>query len=116
MKWISYWRFPFKIYIFIIPIPIIYCTAMKIRQLVHQMIGSIGMRHNLSDEYEKGGKDNNRIMKRRSITQDYPKIPSDFQCFVCGVRFDTNMDRLHHLEKEAHSGLYATGMPNDSEV
>ena len=58
----------------------------------------------------------NQIMKRRSITQDYPKIPSDFQCFVCGVRFDTNMDRLHHLEKEAHSGLYATGMPNDSEV
>lgn len=89
---------------------------MKIRQLVHQMIGSIGMRHNLLDEYEKGGKDNNQIMKLRSITQDYPKIPSDFQCFVCGVRFDTNMDRLHHLEKEAHSGLYATGMPNDSEV
>jgi len=26
------------------------------------------------------------------------------------------MDRLHHLEKEAHSGLYVTGMPNDSEV
>jgi len=88
---------------------------MKIRQLVHRMIGRIGMRHYFSDEYENGCKDNIQNTKR-SIPQDYPKIPSDFQCFVCGVRFDTNMDRLHHLEKEAHSGLYVTGMPNDSEV
>ena len=56
---------------------------MKIRQRLNQMIGSIGMRHNFSDEYEKGDKDNNQNM-RGSITQDYPKIPSDFQCFVCG--------------------------------
>jgi hypothetical protein len=78
---------------------------MKIRQLIHQMIGRIGMRHYFSDEYENGCKDNSQNTKR-SISQ----------CFVCGVRFDTNMDRLHHLEKEAHSGLYVTGMPNDSEV
>ena len=55
------------------------------------------------------GSSNNRSDK-------IPKVTSDFQCFVCGVRFDTNMDRLHHLENEAHSGLYVTGMPNDSEV
>ena len=88
---------------------------MKIRQLVHQMIGCIGMRRSLSDENERGGENNNQNM-RRITNDDYPKIPSDFQCFVCGVRFDTNKDRIQHLEQEAHAGLYVTGMPNDSEV
>lgn len=88
---------------------------MKIHQLVYQIIEGLGIRHSLSYEYKKIGKNNNQNIIR--ITkEDYPKIPSYFQCFVCGVRFDTNMERLQHLEQEAHLGLYVTGTPNDSEV
>jgi hypothetical protein len=39
---------------------------------------------------------------------DYPKIPSDFQCFVCGGRFATNEERKQHLEKTSHGGLYSS--------
>lgn len=88
---------------------------MKIHQLVYQIIEGLGIRHSLSYEYKKIDKNNNQNIIR--ITkEDYPKIPSDFQCFVCGVRFDTNMERLQHLEQEAHLSLYVTGTPNDSEV
>lgn len=46
---------------------------------------------------------------------DYPKIPSDFQCFVCGARFTTNEERKQHLEKTSHSGLYGGESPQEKE-
>ncbi len=46
---------------------------------------------------------------------DYPKIPSDFQCFVCGARFTTNQDRKRHLEKTSHGGLYSGESPQERE-
>ncbi|HEY7573296.1 MAG TPA: hypothetical protein VH796_18195 [Nitrososphaeraceae archaeon] len=90
---------------------------MKIRQLVHQVIWDRETRRNYSNVHKKEGTDKykNKKIEVRAI-KDYPKIPSDFQCLVCGIRFDTNIDRLNHLEQEAHFGLYVTGMPNDSEV
>ena len=46
---------------------------------------------------------------------DYPKIPSDFQCFVCGARFATNGERKQHLEKTSHGGLYGGESPRERE-
>lgn len=90
---------------------------MKIRQLVHLVIRGRETRQNNSNVHRKEGtdKDKDKNIGERAL-EDYPKMPSDFQCFVCGIRFDTNIDRLNHLEHEAHLGLYVTGMPNDSEV
>lgn len=46
---------------------------------------------------------------------DYPKVPSDFQCFVCGARFTTNEERKQHLEKTSHAGLYGGESPQEKE-
>jgi hypothetical protein len=35
-------------------------------------------------------------------------MSSGFQCFVCGTRFTTNEERIQHLEKEPHGGMYDT--------
>ena len=36
------------------------------------------------------------------VSDDFEKITSDFQCFVCGAVFSTDQDRRQHLEKELH--------------
>ncbi len=46
---------------------------------------------------------------------DYPKIPSDFQCFVCGARFAAYEERKQHLEKTSHGGLYSGESPSERE-
>jgi hypothetical protein len=33
--------------------------------------------------------------------KEHPKMPSGFQCFVCGKQFTTNEERIRHLEKES---------------
>jgi hypothetical protein len=35
-------------------------------------------------------------------------MSSGFQYFVCGTRFTTNEERIQHLEKEPHGGMYGT--------
>jgi hypothetical protein len=57
-------------------------------------------------------RDNNNDKRR---TKDYPKKPSGFQCFVCGTTFATNEERIQHLEKEPHGGMYDTGSPQERE-
>ena len=47
--------------------------------------------------------------------QQYPKVPSGFQCFECGEQFNTNEDRMQHLEKGSHGGHYDTGSPQERE-
>ena len=44
-----------------------------------------------------------------------PKIPTDFECFVCGTRFLTNEDRKYHLKKGTHGDLYDTISPQEQE-
>ena len=45
----------------------------------------------------------------------YPKVPSGFQCFVCGKHFSTNDARIQHLEEDPHGSLYDTISPQEKE-
>jgi hypothetical protein len=47
--------------------------------------------------------------------QHYTKMPSGFQCFVCGKQFGTNEERIEHLEKAAHGSMYDTASPQERE-
>jgi hypothetical protein len=40
--------------------------------------------------------------------RECPKIPYGFSCYVCGSTFETNQERLMHLEKFDHLDLYNT--------
>jgi hypothetical protein len=45
----------------------------------------------------------------------YPSIPHGYCCYVCGSTFETNQERLMHLEKFRHIDLYNTGSPQEKE-
>ena len=49
------------------------------------------------------------------MTKEYPKMPSGFQCFVCGKKYATNEERVQHLEEDAHSSMYDTASPQERE-
>ena len=52
----------------------------------------------------------------RNKRKEYPKMPSGFECFVCGIEFPTNEGRIQHLQEEnAHGSMYDTGSPQESE-
>jgi hypothetical protein len=61
---------------------------------------------------QKGRGENSQDKRTK---EDYPKVPSGFQCFECGRQFDTNEDRIQHLEKESHGDNYDTGSPQERE-
>jgi hypothetical protein len=46
---------------------------------------------------------------------EYPKMPSGFQCFVCGKQFSRNEERMQHLEEESHDSMYDTATPKETE-
>ena len=80
---------------------------------IHQMISQVlhrGLRN--VPERQKGRGENSQ---NKRTHKDYPKMPSGFQCFECGKQFDTNEDRIHHLEKGLHGGNYDTGSPQERE-
>jgi hypothetical protein len=43
------------------------------------------------------------------------KIPTDFECFVCGAKFMTNEERKRHLEDSTHGHFYDTTSPQEQE-
>ena len=43
------------------------------------------------------------------------KMPSGFQCFVCGKQFSTNEERIQHLEEESHDSMHDTATPQETE-
>jgi hypothetical protein len=47
--------------------------------------------------------------------KEHPKIPSGFQCFVCGKQFSTNKERVQHLEEESHDSMHDTATPQETE-
>jgi hypothetical protein len=47
--------------------------------------------------------------------KEHPKMPSGFQCFVCGKQFTTNEERIRHLEKESHDDMHDTATPQETE-
>jgi uncharacterized C2H2 Zn-finger protein len=47
--------------------------------------------------------------------EEYPKMPSGFQCFVCGKEFPRNEDRIRHLNEDSHDSMYGTATPQETE-
>jgi hypothetical protein len=47
--------------------------------------------------------------------KEHPKMPSGFQCFVCGKKFSTNEERIQHLEEESHGSMHDTATPQETE-
>jgi hypothetical protein len=45
----------------------------------------------------------------------HPKMPSGFQCFVCGKQFSTNEERIQHLQEESHDDMHDTATPQETE-
>ena len=43
------------------------------------------------------------------------KMPTDFECFVCGTKFMTNEERKHHLENGTYGHFYDTTSPQEQE-
>jgi hypothetical protein len=63
-----------------------------------------------------GSSDERQKEKKGSDSpQQYPKVPSGFECFVCGKQFGTNEERIEHLEKAAHGSMYDTASPQERE-
>jgi hypothetical protein len=77
-------------------------------------IVKIGIRKIFFQSKKKGDDDNNQESRRRA-TKEYSRMSSGFQCFLCGTTFTTNEDRIQHLEKEPHGGMYDTGSPQERE-
>jgi hypothetical protein len=47
--------------------------------------------------------------------KERPKMPSGFQCFVCGKQFSTNEERIQHLREESHDSMHNTATPQETE-
>ena len=67
------------------------------------------------DRIIKRSKGNQNEDKYITEKNEYPRIPNGFSCYVCGSTFETNQDRLVHLEDFRHKDLYSTGSPQESE-
>ena len=52
---------------------------------------------------------------KRNISKEDPKMPSGFQCFVCGKQFSTNKERIQHLKEESHDSMHDTASPQETE-
>ena len=81
--------------------------------LIHEVVGHYGLglfgrliklNHGIKN------RDGPEIDRNKS-----PVIPQGFGCFVCGSTFDTNQERLMHLETFKHLDLYNTGSPQERE-
>lgn len=80
---------------------------MGIRQIVNQI-----MNGRMRDVQLKECNNND---DERGAKEEYPKMPADFECFVCGTRFMTNEERKQHIKKSTHGDLYDTISPQERE-
>ena len=53
--------------------------------------------------------------KDKTRAKEDLKMPTDFECFVCGTKFMTNKERKRHLENSTHGHLYDTTSPQEQE-
>jgi hypothetical protein len=63
-------------------------------------------------------KRSSRIQRGKGPNMDqtgYPSMPQGYSCYVCGSTFETNEERLMHLENFRHIDLYNTGSPQERE-
>ena len=82
-------------------------------ELIRQVTGdyALGLITRLTMRRNKG----NMIVGRLTRQNEYPTMPKGYGCYVCGSTFDTNQERLMHLEKFRHIDLYDTGSPQEKE-
>jgi hypothetical protein len=85
---------------------------MNIRQSIGWIM--VGGRILSLKEKQKNGLDNYHNNKRKAEVE-YPTVPAGFQCFVCGMEFAMNEERVQHLEKNTHGSMYDTGSPQERE-
>jgi hypothetical protein len=63
-----------------------------------------------NDEKEKHDSGEDKARPR-----EYLKMPNDFECLVCGIKFMTNEERKQHLESSTHGHFYDTTSPQEQE-
>ena len=74
-----------------------------------------GIMSSSKDGQRKRRRHGNYEENERNKRKEYPKMPSGFECFVCGKKFGTNEERIQHLEKDAHGSMYDTASPQERE-
>jgi hypothetical protein len=86
----------------------------NIQEIVNQIIEGRRFTSSSNDtQKEKKGLDNQD--DKRNARKEHPKMPSGFQCFVCGKQYATNEERIQHLEEDAHGSMYDTASPQERE-
>ena len=60
-------------------------------------------------------KENYDSREYKTRAKEHLTMPTDFECLVCGTKFETNEERKHHLEKGSHGHFYNTTSPQEHE-
>ena len=68
-----------------------------------------------SNDIQKEKKEHDNQDNKRNIKKEHPKMPSGFQCFVCGKQYATNEERIQHIEEDSHGSMYDTASPQERE-
>ena len=88
---------------------------MNVQHLIGRIMEGGGIMSSSKDGQRKRKRHDNYEENERNKRKEYPKMPSGFECFVCGIEFPTNEGRIQHLEEEnAHGSMYDTGSPQES--
>jgi hypothetical protein len=87
---------------------------MHLEMLIHGLVGQYasGLIASLRLKKNYGNQNGNGTALDRN---KFPTIPQGYSCFVCGSVFDTNQERIMHLENFNHLDLYRTGSPQEIE-
>lgn len=79
------------------------------------MLGIEYMIRQISKMNQIREKENHDSRKDKTRAKEFLKMPTDFECLVCGTKFGTNEERKHHLEKGTHGHFYDTTSPQEQE-
>jgi hypothetical protein len=52
----------------------------------------------------------------KTRAREYLRMPTDFECFVCGAKFTTNEERKQHLKCGTHGHLYDTSPQEEGKL
>lgn len=89
---------------------------MNVQYLISRIMEGGAIMSALKEGQRKRKRHDNYEENERNKRKEYPKMPSGFECFVCGIEFPTNEGRIQHLQEEnAHGSMYDTGSPQESE-
>ncbi|MGI8833433.1 MAG: hypothetical protein ACR2IS_12480 [Nitrososphaeraceae archaeon] len=89
---------------------------MNVQYLISRIMEGGGIMSSSKEGQRKRKRHDNYEENERNKRKEYPKMPSGFECFVCGIEFPTNEGRIQHLQQEnAHGSMYDTGSPQESE-